>query len=73
MKNQRQIVNEHSERIEKLKENHINDIQKNRKKLEELHEKEIKEKKKEIDTYKQSILKAVPYGERFIIRTILEI
>ena len=30
MKNQRQIVNEHSERIEKLKENHINDIQKNR-------------------------------------------
>ena len=31
---------------------------------------------KEIDTYKQSILdnfKAVPYGERFIIRTILEI
>ena len=33
-------------------------------------------KKEEIDTYKQSVLenfKAVPYGERFIIRTILEI
>ena len=71
MKNQKLIVNVHNERIEKLKENHINDIQK----LEELHEKEIKEKKKEVDTYKQSVLdnfKVVPYGERFIIRTILE-
>ncbi len=37
MRNQKKIVNEHDEMVQKLKENHIKYIQKNRKKLEEVH------------------------------------
>ena len=76
MRNQKKIVHKHNEMIQKLKENHISDIQKNRKKLEEFYGKEINKKKEEIDTYRQSVLdnfKAIPYGERFIIRAILEL
>lgn len=77
IRNQKKIILKHNEMIEKLKEKHINDIQKDRKILEERHEKEIKKKKEEIETYRQNVLdnfnETVPYGERFIIRTILEL
>lgn len=77
IRNQKKIILKHNEMIEKLKEKHINDIQKDRKILEERHEKEIKKKKEEIETYKQNVLdnfnETVPYGERFVIRTILEL
>ena len=79
-KNLKSLIAEHDKVINVFEETQMKEaqeVQTNIEMIEKHHMQEIAEKQKDFDTYKQSVLtnfnESVPYGERFIIRTILEL
>ncbi len=79
-KNLKSLIAEHDKVINVFEETQMKEaqeVQMNMEMIKKHHMQEIVEKQKDFDTYKQSVLtnfnESVPYGERFIIRTILEL
>ena len=80
VKSQRRLVEQHSEAIDILMEKEIKEARKAQMKIEKIEKdwgQEVDKKQEEIDAYKQSVLDnfndGIPYGERFIMRTILKL